>query len=1156
MNSNYDYEVCSFNKQLGSFSSASTDLMSFSGRRSVQECTDSVFNAVNTTQLVNYLKELRTPTEDFHVQSAKVVKKVGFTDHVSEQIVQSTDLLDENESYDDEPSTENERATVHFNEPTIELKIEEHKTTIIDITNIGGKQLPPSNIPNAVPKEWTSLMCRALTTASDQPYKITEVPESNIEDCNVNGCGNECQNICPNRDVCQQNYTANVEQRLTSFVTCDQSQAVFTNSETHERKRSFETEEKQSNCCVTECDSACTNATLCQQDYSSEFNQESSVTETSATTNYFDAVASDQTYKGSYLTSALTVASPNPLQWTKPEVDEDVPLPEESAPYVPPPVSKARIQRISHIGTKSPFLQALTTAPIKSYTPFEHDVISQLEDLPTPSQKLNLLDALTVAPDEPIHEFKPELPAETEAEKVARLEHERQEVQAKEVDNIITNTIDLELSKNFSAFAPFKGFRSVQPFKPLPSRDQIDPLTSNHESINGSQSELVNGTTTTTHTGAYQSQSDSNESQHDIACSKDNSNRYSNKKTVAFPPPTGTAARSFVQSGLQSPKTIPKYQRQWFNLASQSPIKTPEPQELKDNVPLAFVEVPHETSDTVSKPLAVTISVTPNEPTETVSRRSSITSLVSEVKETRQSSSKSTVNLQIVEPVVHRPPTPTSIHKPTILPPYQQHSHLVCENFPATASHVFEPNIRCPSPRAKSPALGPPPNPLKIQAPRLKSPEPLNNQPISIVPSIVTGQSGLKVQTFPFTSDSAQITSAFQSSNYAAQQSFIQKPETVQREQIGSTSIETRSQASQFNDAKKLDVQSSSTVQIGNTQVQRNRRVVEEFERSQSSKTVEVYKSSGGDAAALLINRSSLKATQDDDSEPGDSYSKGFVARQARRLSENNVCKSKLPTYHTSFPENSSPVPSTSLFPVKQERKVCDEPKEQSYHQTRPSSKLGVAPIPLPGYQQVVVPSANAAPSPTTNKKLTNESFPPTKLTKTSVAVLPTAASALPAIDTILTTSNAYTSTQTTTASKSTSVSVPSFKLTNKNQSAVSDPSPASAGPNKGSSFGATSAPKRGRGVLNKSVAPGARVPQCGSCFTQIRWWFLFLVDEFARWCCTPSSVSTMYLCTARTILSGRSMSCSPMHVAWNNLPILFSWSLIYQNKLGLIKCK
>ncbi|RZF46542.1 hypothetical protein LSTR_LSTR017547 [Laodelphax striatellus] len=44
-----------------------------------------------------------------------------------------------------------------------------------------------------------------------------------------------------------------------------------------------------------------------------------------------------------------------------------------------------------------------------------------------------------------------------------------------------------------------------------------------------------------------------------------------------------------------------------------------------------------------------------------------------------------------------------------------------------------------------------------------------------------------------------------------------------------------------------------------------------------------------------------------------------------------------------------------------------------------------------------------------------------------------------------------------------------------------------SAGGNKGATFAGSTAPRRGRGTLNPSVAPGARIPLCGSCNSQIR---------------------------------------------------------------------
>lgn len=1107
-NSNYDYEVCSYNQQLGSFSSASTDLMSFSGRRSVQECSESVFNAVNTSQLINYLKDIQTPSEELN-GIPKVPKRVGFHADVSQRIVESIDYP--TEPVISEPRTEALREIVELKQPPkVEMKIEEQKTTFVDISNHSVMhQLPPSNIPNAVPKEWTSLMCQALTTISDKPYKLPEVIDNPIEECNKPVCVDTCVTECPSRDVCQRKCsTENVKSEC--ITECDSINIC---------QRKCSTENLKSDCnsiCQSECSKveerqqnwsrrgSCSNAAeVANTCYSSTVEVKTSSNLTSAT-----ALEVDEPPHGSYMTSALTVASPIPMDWSRPQVTDDVPLPEPTDAYVPSPISMTPIKRIQHIGTKSPFLQALTIAPLKSYTPFENDVISQLEDLPTPKDKINLLDALTVAPVEPVHDFKPELPDETEAEKVQRIELEHAEDQAKEVECIIAQTLETELSKSFSAFAPFKGFRSVQPFKPLPPYAQVGD---NH----------IDSTTTT---NTDQSQSNNSCASQNIACVNE-SNRNSNQKPnqIAFPPPAGIPAKSYVQSGLQSPKTIPKYQRQWFNLASQSPVRTPEPQELKENVPIAFVEVPHETTETVSKPLAVAISVTDaSEPAET-SRKSSIRSGVSEAKEYNVVA-QSLMNLQPVEVVAHRPPTPTHItHKPSALPYYQQRQRLVMEECGPTSGHIFEPNIRSPSPRPKSPAPGPPPNPLKIHAPRVHTPEPLDHADL-FPASIVTGQSGLKLQN-----------SAYQSSQ-SAMQSFTQQPESVRYEQYGATNIETRSKESQYQEANKSDVQSSSTMQIGNTQVQRNRRVVEEFERSQTSKTIEIHQSTGGqDAAALLINRASnanANATQGtDDIDPVDSYSKGFVARQARRLSENTVYKSNLAAYQSAFP-HMSPTAELGEFPIRGFTPKLEEPKEASYHQIKPKPipKLGVAPIPLPGYQQVTLsqPIGSTISSPSTPKlnnhnnnnnnnshlNLTKETYPPAKLTRNSVAVLPTAACVVAAASTatpLTTTSNAYSSNQTTIASKSTSVSVSGLNLTNTNtQSVVSDPSPASAGlkninnriisnnnanninansngNNKGSTFGATSAPKRGRGVLNKSVAPGARVPQCGSCFTQIR---------------------------------------------------------------------
>ncbi|EDW01175.1 GH20594 [Drosophila grimshawi] len=59
---------------------------------------------------------------------------------------------------------------------------------------------------------------------------------------------------------------------------------------------------------------------------------------------------------------------------------------------------------------------------------------------------------------------------------------------------------------------------------------------------------------------------------------------------------------------------------------------------------------------------------------------------------------------------------------------------------------------------------------------------------------------------------------------------------------------------------------------------------------------------------------------------------------------------------------------------------------------------------------------------------------------------------------------------------------------------------PESAGAGgKGGAFGATSAPKRGRGILNKAAAPGVRIPLCNSCNVQIRGPFITALGRI--WC-------------------------------------------------------
>ncbi|XP_037815817.1 PDZ and LIM domain protein Zasp isoform X21 [Lucilia sericata] len=79
----------------------------------------------------------------------------------------------------------------------------------------------------------------------------------------------------------------------------------------------------------------------------------------------------------------------------------------------------------------------------------------------------------------------------------------------------------------------------------------------------------------------------------------------------------------------------------------------------------------------------------------------------------------------------------------------------------------------------------------------------------------------------------------------------------------------------------------------------------------------------------------------------------------------------------------------------------------------------------------------------------------------------------------------------TPSASKRPSVSAPSNNTNN--DSATGGMAP------KGGAYGATTAPKRGRGILNKAVSSGVRVPTCNSCSTHIRGPFITALGKI--WC-------------------------------------------------------
>lgn len=527
----------------------------------------------------------------------------------------------------------------------------------------------------------------------------------------------------------------------------------------------------------------------------------------------------------------------------------------------------------------------------------------------------------------------------------------------------------------------------------------------------------------------------------------------------------------------------------------------------------------------------------------------SLTTVVPSFSENR--SNPITMTFQTIEPsqLQFPPPrsaTPSLVNKPApMIPHYQQ--NLVYDYCSAPSSQLFDPSRGTPSPRpdlCKSPAFGPPPNVLKIQAPRLKS------STDSLDLSTKLG-SAMAIASGPTCKVLAASSGGFETHS----KNVVVQPDRYYREQKGNTNIEMHTSGSQLNEAKKSAMQSSSTMQIGNTQIQRNRRVVEEFEHTQKASTTQIRTSTVGNSGSIqgppkncgaitsTATASAMANANANDYFTELSYGKGFVAEQARRLSEGTTPNKNIVASYR-FPQTFSE-PSDSQFPISNASSFVsfEPPKEQTYHVTTTTSSTAApnnslfkqSQIPkgptnylssvkqqqhpyLGGQQLAPSPIAQQPPSPqpskpqkisfpppspfelaTTNEPLSNPSpLPLAKacLTKKLPSPYPIITPQSSALSPNPNNRSTFKPTplnvcgNKATAITSTTTATPTTIFNNQNTVSVSDPNPASAGAaNKSgaSSLGATFSPKRGRGVLNAGVAPGGRVPLCGCCSAQIR---------------------------------------------------------------------
>ncbi|EAT42840.1 AAEL005667-PA, partial [Aedes aegypti] len=220
----------------------------------------------------------------------------------------------------------------------------------------------------------------------------------------------------------------------------------------------------------------------------------------------------------------------------------------------------------------------------RSAQKFGTEIPSQMENMPVPSGRLSMTEALATAPERPYTPF-------------TEVQLERSEMYEKLLREQPSIQVDPE--KNYSAFASVGGNRTPVPFKPIiPEIREPEEQPAPEPEPEPEPEPVIE--------------------------EKKPEPEKPKKKLPPYPRKDAgsdhysLAPRRESKSPLHQPAEIPNYQRKWYNLPTQNPPHTPEPEELRQNVPLAFVDT-HSKSH-LAKPIAQTVN-TVNIRDQTVSYR-------------------------------------------------------------------------------------------------------------------------------------------------------------------------------------------------------------------------------------------------------------------------------------------------------------------------------------------------------------------------------------------------------------------------------------------------------------------------------------------------------------------------------------------------------
>ncbi|XP_055602926.1 PDZ and LIM domain protein Zasp isoform X3 [Uranotaenia lowii] len=985
------------------------------------------------------IERVRTPPPPEEVKPQKRVEFVDYRQELENYLRAELDA---------KRKAEELKNTIENEEVAEEITIPHYELPIIKSPN-PEMYMPPKIVPNPVPKQWQSALVQALCVAPRDPVRLTE---EQIEEANFMKSRNEA-------------YIREQEDKKMR-----QLEAL---------KRQVDALERR----------------LAQ-------NKEP---EPEPEPEPYPPL--DIPRKGSVMARVLASSTTKAERFPKNLPAPVIRLPEQTAPYFPPPHSMEpiRSEKISSFRT-TPLLDALTTAPYTPFQTFGHEIPSQMEGMPVPSGRISMTDALATAPERP---YTPFLEAKFEGSEVYQDLLKQQP------------SIQVDPDKNFSAFASVSGNRTPMPFKPILPEPDLAPVPEQPQEVEVPIEQPEPEPEPISKPEKVEEPKDKTPPKHDLSV-----NHYS------------LALRRDRESPLNHPAEIPPYQRKWFNLPTQNPPRTPEPPELRQNVPLAFVDK-HSQSQPIAKPVNIREQVTlkKTQPFTVIQPNNrTIPVIQMPIEEDAELAHFNNAHTRLqAKGVIDRGQsfTPSMIltkHPTTI--PYYQHQ-LGFEEYFAESKQFDGRRTPQTATARKSPAFGPPPNPLKAFVPPSRDGIP--------------NESGLylsmgKLQGTPWYANKDHVPTDIQQKlvqqhhgmgpgwNATAQQhqqqrNTVSQQRSVSQQRAVSQQSSEKTVRSQERSSREISSERSvcSASQVGNALIQKRVSVVEDQ-----------------DAAAAKFS-SKIKEEE--------APQKGFVAQQTRRFSGQDDALNIPPQMQQytppeepliqiseSFPQKSQPASQTS-FPTSFPQQMVSPQVPQKAADSFPTTSMFPEPLidrfPAKSSRKVsvMIPQKHS-PTPSSggfkaqfNRYMYGslpeeqpqqsdqvQSWPPqipSVIASTNTAPAQAAAVKPPLPVAAQPQAPVAESSAPLTSSYSNHSQASSIGFSNttsrKNscRSNISDRSSgASAGSgafNKGRAACSTSAPTRGRGVMNNAVAPGGRVPLCGCCNQQIRGPFITALGRI--WC-------------------------------------------------------